>query len=140
MPCSRPIAVSYTRGSPLASLIISTRSLPPVPPSAVATCQLSEELKALLTKTTSPSTTHTKGPRLASQHSVMNALSYSPTTRSRTAPVMDDVAFVTATSTSLYSASPRTCVAMRTSARCLVGTITTVCTALQTLLGGLPAS
>src|SRR5712671_2521000 len=28
MPCSRPVVVSYTRGSPLASLIIFTRSLP----------------------------------------------------------------------------------------------------------------
>src|SRR5712675_2009165 len=56
-PCSRPIVVSYTRGSPLASSIIFTRSLPPVPPSIAVACQQSEELKALPTKTTSPSIT-----------------------------------------------------------------------------------
>ena len=44
-------------------------------------CQLSEELKALPTKTTSPSITRTGGPCLASQHSATNASSYNPTTK-----------------------------------------------------------
>src|SRR5712672_131078 len=139
-PCSRPVIVSYTRGSPLASSIIFTRSLPPVPPSANDACLLLEELKVLQTKTTSPSITHTGGPRLASQHSVTNSLSYNLTTKLRTALVMGVAVFVTVMFTSLYSASPHTCIAMRMSARCLAGTIITAATVLQMPLGGLHAS
>jgi len=84
-----------------------------------------QELKVLPTKTTSPSTTRTKRRPFETQHSAMNASNYSRTTKSGTAPCMGAVASATATSTSPLSASPRTCVAMNTSARCLVGTTTT---------------
>src|SRR5882672_3600921 len=140
MLCSRHIVVSYTRGSPLAFLITYIQSLPPVPPSVAAACQQSEERKALPTKTTPPSITHTRGLCLDSQHFAMNALSYNQTTKSRTARAMGDVASATATSTSPYSASPRTCVAWRTSAGYLAGTTTTARTVPLTPLGGLHAS
>src|SRR5712675_321782 len=140
MHCSRPVVVSYMRGSPLASLTISTRSLLPVPPSIAVACQQSEELKALPTRTTSPSTTHTRGPCLANQHSVTNALNYSRTTKSGLAQAMGAVASVTATSTSPSCALPRTCDVTRTSARYLAGTTITAATVPQMLLGGLPAS
>src|SRR5712671_4929750 len=140
MPCSRPVTVSYMRGSPLAFSTTFTQSLPPVPPSVAVACQQSEELKALLMKTTSPSTTRTRGPHLANQHSVTNALNCSQTTKSGTAQAMGAVASATATSTSPSCASPHTCVVMRTSARCLAGTTITAATVPQMPLGGLPAS
>src|SRR5712671_2057153 len=100
-PYSRPVVVSYTRGSPLEFLITSILSLPPVPPYVAVACQQSEEHRVLPTRTTSPSTTRTRGPRLANQHSVTNALSYNRTTKSRTAQSMGAVASATATYTSL---------------------------------------
>src|SRR5712671_1602763 len=138
-PYLRPVVDSYTQGSPLAYLTTSIRSLLPAHRFIVAACPLSEEYKALPTRTMSPSITHTKSPRSATQHSAMNASNCSPTTKSRTAPVMDNVASVTVTSMNQYFASPHTCVAANTSARYPVGTTTMARIAPQTPSEGLTA-
>src|SRR5712672_1667938 len=139
-PYSRLVGVSSTRGSLLAYSITSIRSLPQVPLPIVAACQPSEELKALLTKTTSPSTTHTERQRFGTQHSVTNASSYSQGIKSKIAPHTDVVASAKATPTSPSSAPTRTCAATRTSARYPAGTTTTARTAPPTPLGGSHAS
>src|SRR5712671_7234002 len=128
------------QGSPLAFLIIYIRSHPQTPLPVAVACPPSEELKALLMRTMSHSTTHTKRPLLGTQHSVTNASNCNLGTKSRTAPRTDAVAFATATSTNQSCASPRICVATKMSARCLVGTTTTACIAPPTPLGGSPAS
>src|SRR5712671_1008221 len=139
-PYSRPVGVSSMRGSLLAYSITSIRSLPQVPLPVAAACQPSEELKALPTKTTSPSTTHIKRRLFGTQHSATNASSYSPGIKSKIAPHMDDVASATATPTNPSSAPTRTYAATKTSARYPAGTTTTARTAPPTPLGGLHAS
>src|SRR5712675_3600919 len=116
-PCSRPADVSSTRGSPLAYLTISIRSLLQAPLPVAAACQPSEELRGLLTKTMSPSTTHIKRQPFDTQHSATNASSCNLDIRSRTAPRMVNAASVAAPPMSPSSASPHIHDATKTSAR-----------------------